>query len=77
MELRAVEDDAIREVVKMQEDVGLQAATDASSAVPRGTWTSSTSWIDRFEHRIYRGLASGLACARTSTIDSRSRRTAP
>jgi 5-methyltetrahydropteroyltriglutamate--homocysteine methyltransferase len=27
-ELRAVEDDAIREVVRMQEDVGLQSATD-------------------------------------------------
>ena len=27
-ELRALEDDAIREVVRMQEDVGLRAATD-------------------------------------------------
>ena len=27
-ELRAIEDDAIRDVVKLQEDVGLQSATD-------------------------------------------------
>ncbi len=34
--LRAVEDDAIRDVVKMQEDVGLQAATDGEFR--RGSW---------------------------------------
>src|SRR5919198_1025507 len=35
-DLRAVEDDAIREVVKMQEDVGLQSATDGEFR--RATW---------------------------------------
>jgi 5-methyltetrahydropteroyltriglutamate--homocysteine methyltransferase len=35
-ELRAVEDDAIREVVQMQEDVGLQAATDGEFR--RASW---------------------------------------
>ena len=34
--LRAIEDDAIRDVVKMQEDVGLQAATDGEFR--RGSW---------------------------------------
>ncbi len=42
-ELRAIEDDAIREVVRMQEEVGLQSRPTASSAARRGTWTSSTS----------------------------------
>ena len=43
-ELRAVEDDAIRDVVRMQED-GRPAGRrpTASSAARRGTWTSSTS----------------------------------
>jgi 5-methyltetrahydropteroyltriglutamate--homocysteine methyltransferase len=35
-ELRALEDDAIREIVKMQEDVGLQAATDGEFR--RASW---------------------------------------
>jgi 5-methyltetrahydropteroyltriglutamate--homocysteine methyltransferase len=35
-ELRAIEDDAIRAVVKMQEDVGLEAATDGEFR--RGSW---------------------------------------
>jgi 5-methyltetrahydropteroyltriglutamate--homocysteine methyltransferase len=35
-ELRALEDDAIREVVKMQEDVGLQSATDGEFR--RASW---------------------------------------
>ena len=35
-ELRAVEDDAIRDVVKMQEDVGLQSATDGEFR--RASW---------------------------------------
>ena len=35
-ELRAVEDDAIRDVVKMQEDVGLQSVTDGEYR--RGSW---------------------------------------
>ena len=35
-ELRAIEDDAIREVVKMQEDVGLQSATDGE--LRRASW---------------------------------------
>ncbi len=35
-QLRAIEDDAIREVVRMQEDVGLQAATDGEFR--RGSW---------------------------------------
>src|SRR3982750_163405 len=35
-ELRAVEDDAIREAVKLQEDVGLQSATDGEFR--RATW---------------------------------------
>jgi len=35
-ELRAVEDDAIREVVRMQEDVGLQSATDGE--LRRASW---------------------------------------
>ncbi len=35
-ELRAIEDDAIRDVVKMQEDVGLQAATDGEFR--RASW---------------------------------------
>ncbi len=35
-ELRAVEDDAIRDAVKLQEDVGLQAATDGEFR--RATW---------------------------------------
>jgi 5-methyltetrahydropteroyltriglutamate--homocysteine methyltransferase len=35
-ELRAIEDDAIREVVKMQEDVGLQASTDGE--LRRASW---------------------------------------
>ena len=35
-ELRAVEDDAIREIVKMQEDVGLQSATDGEFR--RASW---------------------------------------
>ena len=35
-ELRAIEDAAIRDVVKMQEDVGLQAATDGEFR--RGSW---------------------------------------
>src|SRR3954451_18813283 len=35
-ELRAVEDDAIREVVRMQQDVGLRTATDGESR--RSSW---------------------------------------
>jgi len=35
-ELRSIEDDAIREVVKMQEDVGLQSATDGE--LRRASW---------------------------------------
>src|SRR3954470_12005377 len=35
-ELRAVEDDAVREVVRMQESIGLQAATDGE--LRRGSW---------------------------------------
>ena len=35
-ELRAVEDDAIREIVRMQEDVGLQSATDGEFR--RASW---------------------------------------
>jgi len=35
-ELRAIEDDAIRDVVKMQEEVGLHAATDGEFR--RGSW---------------------------------------
>jgi 5-methyltetrahydropteroyltriglutamate--homocysteine methyltransferase len=35
-ELRAVEDDAIRDVIKMQEDVGLQSATDGEFR--RASW---------------------------------------
>src|SRR5918996_2165562 len=35
-ELREVEDDAIREVVRMQEDVGLQSATDGEFR--RASW---------------------------------------
>ena len=35
-ELRAVEDDAIREVVKLQEDVGLRTATDGEFR--RSSW---------------------------------------
>jgi 5-methyltetrahydropteroyltriglutamate--homocysteine methyltransferase len=35
-ELRAVEDDAIRDAVKLQEDVGLQSATDGEFR--RATW---------------------------------------
>src|SRR5439155_22636343 len=35
-ELRAVEDEAIRDVVKMQEDVGLQSATDGEFR--RASW---------------------------------------
>jgi 5-methyltetrahydropteroyltriglutamate--homocysteine methyltransferase len=35
-ELRAIEDDAIRDVVKMQEDVGLQSATDGEFR--RASW---------------------------------------
>src|SRR5205807_5471390 len=35
-ELRALEDDAIRDVVKMQEDVGLQSATDGEFR--RASW---------------------------------------
>ncbi len=35
-ELRAVEDDAIRDVVKLQEDVGLQSATDGEFR--RASW---------------------------------------
>jgi 5-methyltetrahydropteroyltriglutamate--homocysteine methyltransferase len=35
-QLRAIEDDAIRQVVRMQEDVGLQAATDGEFR--RGSW---------------------------------------
>src|ERR1700704_1194078 len=35
-ELRALEDDAIREVVRMQEDVGLQSATDGEFR--RASW---------------------------------------
>ena len=35
-ELRAIEDDAIREAVKMQEDVGLQSATDGEFR--RASW---------------------------------------
>jgi 5-methyltetrahydropteroyltriglutamate--homocysteine methyltransferase len=35
-ELRAVEDDAVREVVRMQEDVGLQSATDGE--LRRASW---------------------------------------
>jgi methionine synthase II (cobalamin-independent) len=35
-ELRAMEDDAIRELVKMQEDVGLQASTDGE--LRRASW---------------------------------------
>ncbi|MGH3003074.1 MAG: 5-methyltetrahydropteroyltriglutamate--homocysteine S-methyltransferase [Gaiellaceae bacterium] len=35
-ELRAIEDDAIREVVRMQEDVGLQSATDGEFR--RASW---------------------------------------
>src|SRR3712207_929887 len=35
-ELRAVEDEAVREVVRMQEDVGLRAATDGEFR--RGSW---------------------------------------
>jgi len=35
-ELRAIEDEAIREVVKMQEDVGLQSATDGE--LRRASW---------------------------------------
>src|SRR5579885_3029390 len=35
-ELRAVEDDAIREVVRMQEDAGLQSATDGE--LRRASW---------------------------------------
>ena len=42
-ELRAVEDEAIREVVKLQEDAGSSRSPTASSAAPPGTWTSSTS----------------------------------
>src|SRR5258708_39109542 len=34
--LREVEDTAIREVVRLQEDLGLHAVTD--SAFPRGSW---------------------------------------
>ena len=41
--LRAVEDEAIRDVVRMQEDVGCARRPTASSAARRGTWTSSTS----------------------------------
>jgi 5-methyltetrahydropteroyltriglutamate--homocysteine methyltransferase len=35
-ELRAVEDDAIREAVRMQEDIGLRSATDGE--LRRGSW---------------------------------------
>jgi methionine synthase II (cobalamin-independent) len=35
-ELRALEDDAVRAIVRMQEDVGLQAATDGE--LRRGSW---------------------------------------
>ncbi len=35
-QLRAIEDDAIRDIVRMQEDVGLQAATDGEFR--RGSW---------------------------------------
>jgi 5-methyltetrahydropteroyltriglutamate--homocysteine methyltransferase len=37
-ELTKVEDAAIREAVKLQEDVGLGLATDGSTAVKSGTW---------------------------------------
>ena len=44
-QLRAVEDDAIRDAVRLQEDAGLFGPRPtASSAARRGTWTSSTSW---------------------------------
>src|SRR5438045_7050097 len=43
-ELRAVEDDAIRDVVRMQEDVGLQSATDGEFR--------RTSWHMDFIYRL-------------------------
>jgi methionine synthase II (cobalamin-independent) len=48
-ELRGVEDEAIREVVRMQEEVGLQSATDGEFRNEEGT-------IER------RGSRSGNAC---------------
>src|SRR3954470_2269494 len=43
-ELRAIEDDAIRDVVRMQEDVGLQSATDGEFR--------RTSWHMDFIYRL-------------------------
>ena len=43
-ELRAVEDDAIREAVRMQEDVGLRSATDGEFR--------RTSWHMDFIYRL-------------------------
>ena len=40
--LRAVEDEEITRAVRMQEEVGLQSATDGEFRRPPGTWTSST-----------------------------------
>jgi 5-methyltetrahydropteroyltriglutamate--homocysteine methyltransferase len=39
-DLRRIEDAAIRETARRQEDLGLQAVTDGEFAVNRGTWTS-------------------------------------
>ena len=41
-ELRGIEDEAIRDVVRGRRTSGCARRPTASSAVPRGTWTSST-----------------------------------
>src|SRR3954453_19115538 len=48
-ELRAIEDDAIRDVVRMQEDIGLQSATDGEFRRP--SWHMDFIYQLRGVHR--------------------------
>ena len=50
-QLRAVEDAAIADVVAMQQNAGLQSATDGEFPGPPGTWTSSTRSAGSARHR--------------------------
>jgi methionine synthase II (cobalamin-independent) len=65
-DLRAVEDDAIAEAVRMQEDVGLQAATDGEFR--RASW--HMDFIDEASRYVPLGqLCLSAQCGFSSTVE--------
>ena len=77
-ELRAIEDDAIRDVIAMQEDVGLQSATDGEFR--RASWHMDFIYaldgVSRAEDDLvvhFRNAEGGLDCGCQLSRQSQSR----